>query len=85
MTQLSLNHNDFSGPLPEWDAPSLAYLNLANLPLNVSIPDGWWERMPALAIVDLSECGLRHSPAASAADGGESVWRRTDGRAERTE
>ena len=58
MTQLSLNHNDFSGPLPEWDAPSLSYLNLANLPLNASIPDGWWERMPALVIVDLSECGL---------------------------
>ena len=58
LTQLSLNHNGFSGPLPEWDAPSLAYLNLANLPLNTSIPDGWWERMPALTIVDLSECGL---------------------------
>jgi hypothetical protein len=55
---LSLNHNNFSGLLPQWDLPELLYLNLASLPLHTTIPADWWDRMPGLYIVDVSGCGL---------------------------
>ena len=58
LNYLVLNNNRFTGPLPLWNAPQLLHLNLANTPLYSHIPADWWGRMPKLAQLDLSDCGL---------------------------
>jgi len=58
LNYLVLNNNRFTGPLPMWSGPQLLHLNFANTPLHSSIPADWWGRMPKLAQLDLSDCGL---------------------------